>query len=467
MVSPAARRSVDGAAARAPARTSGLPPTTRELVALLRRRALSAEEVTRVCLDAIDQKDPGLGAFVEVGAQRAVRAARRADRVLDRREESAPVLLGVPLAIKDLEHLRGYRTRAGSRALAWMWSPVDGEVAAACRRAGAVFLGKTATSELAILPFIHTDLHPPARNPFDPGRYAGGSSGGSAAAVAAGMLPFAPGSDGAGSIRIPASFCGLVGIKPGRGVLVNPYRRFDRTGISAQGPLARDVRDAALLLDVLAGRTAAQPVPGSFQAACERPPGSLRVGLWRRSALAATDAEVDAVVMDAAARLEALGHRIEEGPALPAEVDEFLPLMARMVASLPLPGLLADRLQPTTTWLRGLGRQVTAAEAAAGREKLQRRVLAWSSQFDVWLTPTVAQLPPQVGAFDGLSGEATFRRAAPLGAFTAAFNASGQPALSLPAGRSRGGLPIGIQLVGRRGRDADLIGLAAQLEQTW
>ena len=452
---------------QAPGRTGALPPTTRDLVAQLRRRALSAEEVTRACLDAIEQHDPGLGAFVEVGARRALSAARRADRLLDRRDPAAPVLLGVPLAIKDHEHLRGYGTRAGSRALAWAWSPVNGEVAAACRRAGAVFLGKTATSELAILPFIHTELHPPARNPFDPGRYAGGSSGGSAAAVAAGMLPMAPGSDGAGSIRIPASFCGLVGVKPGRGVLVNPYRRFDRAGISVQGPLARDVRDAALLFDALAGRIAAQPVAGSFRAACERPPASLRVGLWRRSALAATDAEVDAVVMDAAARLDALGHRIEEGPDLPGEIDEFLPLMARTVASVPLPGFLADKLQPTTVWLRRRGRQVTAAGAAAAREQLQRRILAWASRFDVWLTPTVAQLPPEVGAFDGLSGEATFRRAAQLGAFTAPFNASGQPALSLPAGRSQAGLPIGVQLVGQRGGDANLISLAAQLEQAW
>jgi amidase len=173
---------------------------------------------------------------------------------------------------------------------------------------------------------------------------------------------------------------------------------------------------------------------------------------------------VDACVVRAARALEALGHRLEEGAQLEAEIDDFIPLMARMIANVPVPPFMNGLLQPTTRWLRGLGKRLTNAEAAAHRETLERRVLEWFGDADMWLTPTVATPAPRVGAFAGLDGEGVFRAAAGIGAFTAPYNASGQPAASVPMGRSRTGLPIGVQLVAPHGGDRRLLALAAALE---
>ena len=446
---------------------SDLPASALEAAALLRRRALSSVELVRHHLDVVARRNPELGSFVELRAERALAAARRADARLAQGGD-LPAFLGVPTGIKDHEHLRGSFSRVGSRAFRWVLSPIDGPVASACRRGGFVFLGKLATSELAILPFIHTALHPPARNPIAPDHYAGGSSGGSAAAVASGMLPIAPGSDGGGSIRIPASFCGLVGVKAGRGTLPHPYDLVDRVRISAIGPLARTVRDAAALMDVLAGRSVyVDPAPpDSFLAACGRSPERLRIRVLRTSPHARVDPEVDACVLRAARLLEGLGHHVDEAPPLTAEIDEFIPLMARMVANVPIPPFMNRLLQPTTRWLRGRGKLVSNADAQALRIVLAERVLGWFGDADAWITPTVPETAPRVGAFDQLDGEAVFRAAAPIGAFTAPYNVSGQPAASVPAGCSSARLPIGLQIVGPPQGERVVLALAAVLEET-
>ena len=422
-----------------------------DLAARLRRRELSSVELTRACLDAIRRANPDLAAFVEVSERRALREAARADLRLARGDR-AP-FLGVPTGIKDHEHVRGSFTRLGSRAFRWLYAPVDGFTARACRRAGFVLLGKLATSELTILPFVDD---PPARNPHHRDHYAGGSSGGSAAAVAANLIPIAPGSDGGGSVRIPASFCGLVGWKTSRGALPNPYRALDPVGISVLGPLARTARDAAALGDVLAGGA-------PFAGACDAPIPPLRVRVLAATPRVAVDPEVAAATAAVARRLEAAGHAVDEAPPLTGELDEFIPIMAHMVGRIPLVPWLARRLQPSTRWLHGVGRGVSRQACAAAGAQLGGRVLAWFGDADVLVTPTVGQLPPRVGAYAGLGGEATFRAAAALGAFTAPFNVSGQPAISIPAARSRTGLPIGVQLVGRPGADRLLLALAEAL----
>jgi amidase len=441
-----------------------------DLAARLRRRELSSVELVRHCLEAIRRANPDLGAFVDVAERRALREAHRADLRLARGDR-AP-FLGVPTGIKDHEHLRGHFTRLGSRAFRWLYAPIDGATARACRRAGFVLLGKLATSELTILPIIDD---PPARNPHHRDHYAGGSSGGSAAAVAANLIPIAPGSDGGGSVRIPASFCGLVGWKTSRGLLPGAYDTgdllsatlrvaarpggawaFDPVGISVLGPLARTARDAAALGDVLAGGA-------RFADACDDRVPPLRVRVVAESPLVAVDPEVAAATAAVARRLEEAGHTVEEAPPLAGTIDEFLPIMARMVGQLPLLPGMARRLQPSTRWLHGVGRTVSRRACVAAGEQLGGRVLAWFGDADVLVTPTVAQLPPRIGAFAGQGGEATFRTAATLGAFTAPFNVSGQPAISIPAARSRSGLPIGVQLVGRRGADRLLLALAEAL----
>ncbi|HYC53343.1 MAG TPA: amidase [Candidatus Binatia bacterium] len=449
-----------------PEPTLSLPDSAVELAALLRQRKLSSAEVTRHHLDVIERRNGELGSFVEVRRERAMAAARRADAMLAAGGD-LPAFLGVPSGIKDHEHLRGCYTRVGSRALRWVLSPVDGPVAKACKRGGLVLTGKLATSELAILPFIHTALHPPARNPVCPDCYAGGSSGGSGAAVAAGMLPIAPGSDGGGSIRIPAAFCGLVGVKPGRGTLPHPYDAIDRVRISAIGPLARTVRDAAVMMDVLSGRWshAWSSSPQSYLRACEERPAALRIRVLRSSPNATVDAEVDACVTRVAQTLERLGHIVEEAPPLQLSVDEFIPLTGRMVANVPLPSMFDRMMQPTTRWLRARGRRIRNAEAMSLHQVLERRVLDWFGDADVWITPTVPTTAPPVGSFDGLDGEGMFRAAAPIGAFTAPYNVSGQPAASLPAGVSSAGRPIGVQIVGPMGGEARVLSLAAVLEE--
>lgn len=442
-----------------------LPSSALEIADLLKKREVSSRELVGHYLHVMDLENPGLGSFVERNEKRALKEADRADGRLAKRETEAPIFLGLPTGIKDHENLAGYFTRVGSRAYRWVYSPFDGAVARACRNAGFVFLGKLATSELTILPFIHTALHPPARNPRAPDRYAGGSSGGSAAAVAAGMLPIAPGSDGGGSVRIPASFCGLVGMKPARGTLPHPYTAVDKRRISSTGPLARDVRDAAALTDVLAERPIADGRKDSFLAACDEPVRSgLRIALLTKTPLTETEPEIAAATERVAKQLSSMGHHIEAGAPLDGSIDEFLPLMARMVANVPLVGLFSDRLEPTTRWLRDIGKKVDPKGLEAAHAELERRILDWFGDYDLWLTPTIPVSPPKVGSFQALDGEGVFRAAAPIGAFTAPFNVTGQPAISIPAGVSSEGFPIGAQLVGRMGSDRLLISIARQLE---
>jgi amidase len=432
--------------------------TALELAERLRRREVSSVELVRESIDAIRTHDRELGAFIEVAARRAVMQAHRADLLL-RRGSKAP-FLGVPTAIKDHEPVRGLGTRIGSRAFRWLVSPIDGYTARACRRAGFIIIGKTTCSELTILPFVHCALHTPARNPHDRDRYAGGSSGGAAVAVAAGMLPIAPGSDGGGSIRIPAAFCGLVGFKTGRGVLPNPAGMLDVAGINSLGPLAKSVRDAAAMLDALSVHP-----DGSFARAVDDSAPALRIKVLLRAALADVDVapEHAAAAVAVGRRLEELGHAVADATPFTGELDEFLPIMARMVARVPmLPGMVR-LLEPSTQWLRERGRGITRGDVVATADRLSRSVIDWFGDADIVVSPTVAQPAPRVGAFDNLDGERVFRTAAALGAFTAPFNVSGQPAISIPWGKTSTGLPIGVQLVARRGNDRRLLALAARL----
>jgi amidase len=444
---------------------SGAATTALDLAELLRRREISSVELTRATFAAIAEKDPQIHAFVELDERRALRAAEDADRRL-RAGGRLPAFLGVPTAIKDSEFVRFLHTRVGSRALKWVISPVDGKITRRCREGGFVIVGKTSTSELTILPFVHTDLGPPTRNPRALDHYSGGSSGGAAAAVASGMLPIAPGSDGAGSIRLPASFCGLVGVKPGRGALFNDHLKVDIANLSGIGPLAHTVRDAAALMDVLDGRTSARE-PDSYLAAADRMPSGLRIRVALKNHLCAVEPDIEAATLRAAKELASLGHHVEEGPSPPAIFeDDFLPVMSRMMANVPLPPLTSHLLQPTTRWMRRLGKRFTKEEALARHAELQQRLDGWfgEADTDAWLSPTCGVSTPRVGQFEGLDGEATFRAIVRLGAFTAAFNITGQPAVSLPAGDSRAGLPMGVQLIMKRGAERPLLGLAAALE---
>lgn len=431
-----------------------------EQSARVRRGEISAEELTRAYLERIDAENPALSAFTFVAHRSALAAARRLDRQRDK--ASGSPLFGVPIGIKDLNLVRGMPARMGSSAFRWLrWAPIDDPSARRVRASGAVILGKLSTSEIGILPIVETAIAPPTRNPWAKGRTAGGSSGGSASAVAAGMISLAQGSDAAGSIRIPASFCGLVGFKPSRGALVEPHRWVDTAGIAVEGPLARSTADAAALFDVLRPRPVA-PAESCLERS-RRPPGPLRIRLsydppGHRSIDAARQA-----TERAAEALRALGHQVEEAPFVPGEVAEFLPIMQFMTKNAPV--LFEGGLEPMSRWMRSEGRRHKKPAILAQCRAIQDRIDAWCAGADAWLTPTVALEPPAIGSSGGLAPAAKIAALAPLGLFTAPFNAAGMPAVSLPFGETAEGLPVGVQIAMRRGSDEALMGLARALEE--
>jgi amidase len=411
-----------------------------------------------------------LSAFVDVLRERALAEARSADTRLRRRKDTLPAFVGVPIGIKDLNFARGSFTRFGSRAFERLFALFDDATVGRLRGGGFVVLGKTATSELGSLPVTEPEIHPPTRNPWDLDVTSGGSSGGAGAAVAAGMIPIAHGSDAAGSIRIPASFCNLFGFKPSRGRVENPFGLDDRRLIWTGGPIARTVGDAAAMLDVMAGITVGKPhwaPPPSrpFAELAQETPARLRLCIAVRSTHVATDPDIAAAVERVARLLEKLGHRIEQRRVdLPEGViADFLPVWQASAARAPVHDW--SLTQPVTRWLGEKGRGVDPRAVERLTDKLQALVLDQFGDADAWITPTVPVAPPRVGAWRGLPPDAVFAEATKLGVFTAPFNLSGQPAASVPAGRSRAGHPIGVQIAGRPLADGLVLAIARQLER--
>jgi amidase len=441
--------------------------TALEQAARIRERAISSEELTRLYLDRIARLDPELHAFVVVLERRALRTARAKDEAV-RAGAPLPPFHGVPIGIKDLNLVRWTRTRFGSRAIPPIVTPFDDHVVSGLRRGGFVMLGKLATSELGAMPVTEPDGESPTRNPWNPAHTSGGSSGGSGAAVAAGLVPIAQGSDGAGSIRIPAALCHLYGLKPSRGRVRNAFGLADKRVLYTCGPLARSVDDAAAMLDVMAGLTDGRP---HWAPRPERPfaelarvaPKPLRVRLTMRSPLAETDPEIADAVTRAARVVEGLGHHVEEVAPPVGDLEEFLPLWQQLVAQFPLARW--SRAQPVTRWLAEPGRRLRGADVEALRARLEARLVSQLGDHDLWITPTVPIAAPPVGAFAGLPPAEAFRRAAALGAFTAVFNVTGQPAASVPIGLTKAGLPIGLQIAGRLYGEADVLAVSRQLEE--
>jgi amidase len=451
--------------------------TALDLAAALRARELSAVEVAEHHLRRVEAS--GLGAFATVTPDRALDAAARADAALAA-GEGGP-LTGVPTAIKDLAVTAGVRTAFGSPVFASFVPEVDDDAARLLAAAGTVGLGKTATPEFGLPPYTEPAGAPPCVTPWDTGRLAGGSSGGAAAAVAGGLVPFAHATDGGGSIRIPAACCGLVGLKTTRGLVSRGPVGGDPLGMAVAGPVARTVADAAAMLDVLAEPVPGEPYPllaraASHLEAARRPPGRLRVG--RYAAPPMSDAEVEPACLDAyeraSALLAGLGHEVVE---FDPRIDPgFLPLFEVLWAVLshghPVPAEAEPLLSPLTRWWRARGAAVSGPAYLAATQaaiRVTRTVVAAQQAVDVVLTPALAQLPRPVGWFtEGGDPAQDFARQRRFTPFTAIYNVTGQPALSLPvafAPAVAGGpeLPVSVQLVGRAGDDAALLALGAQL----
>jgi amidase len=451
--------------------------TALEQAAAVRTREVSPTELVEHALARIEALDGGIGAFITVTADRARAAAAVADRaVVDGAD--LPPLHGVPTAIKDLANTAGVRTTFGSAALAEFVPDVDDAVVTKLAAAGTISVGKTNTPEFGFPCYTDNDLVGPARCPWDTTLLAGGSSGGAAAAVAAGMLPFAHGSDGGGSIRIPAGINGLFGIKPSRGRVSNGPYNSEVTALGVQGPLARTVRDAAAMLDAMAG-----PVPGdpfwaapppageTFLGYADRPPGRLRIGRYLDPGMpgAELDPEVRAAFEDASALLASLGHEVEDLPAPPmAEglFGAFSVVWALSGTTLPVPDAAVPQLRPLTRYLREQGLALSARDAMQAMFTLRlfsRQFVQATAGYDVLLAP-ICTMPPRPLGWFGDDGAEDFRRQTQYAAFPAVYNVTGQPAVSVPLWWTASGVPIGSMLVGRPADEATLISLSAQLE---
>ena len=452
-----------------------------EIASAVNSRELSAVEVARVALEVAGERGPHYGAFTCLAPERALADARRTDARVAAGERMP--LAGVPCPIKDLNPVAGLPWEAGSSAMRGTIAQADDPIVGWLAGAGTSMIGKTSTPEFGLPCYTEPDGRPPAVTPWDPTRSAGGSSGGAAAAVSAGIAPIAHASDGGGSIRIPASACGLVGLKTSRG-LVSPGVRPPGPGLGTEGVVSRTVRDTALTLDVLAGPrpgdTYWAPVqPGGYLAACERPVGPLRVGILTTPVIA-SDAVVHPSCLDAVARaarlLQGLGHRVTDAP-VPFEAERweaFRSVWAVGALSIPLPLEADPALTPLTRWLREQGRRASGLEyagAMAAIQNLTRQVAATWSDFDVIVSPTLSQPPAPVGTLrDDDDPAADFAAQMRFTPWTSVFNLSGRPAISLPLhtarmdGPASPELPIGVMLGADFGQDALLLGLAAALE---
>ena len=440
---------------------------------LLRAGEVSSRQLVEGYLDRIDALQPRLNAFRSVYRERALAEADQADARL--RADDERLLLGVPIAVKDNVDVAGDVTGYGAHADGKVAS-ADSEVVRRLRAAGAVVIGKTHLPELAIFPFGESASWGVTRNPWRLDRTTGGSSSGSAAAVAAGLCAGALGSDGGGSIRIPSACCNLFGLKPQRGrVSLAPLREHWH-GLSVMGPIARTVLDSALLLDAVAGPASGDadqppPPPGPYADAARREPGSLRVAVSLKP-------PVPTPVSDAARRpvreladlLRSLGHEVSEHEPKYGETRHlFLPRYLHGIRE-DSRTLVPDprRLERRTRQMAALGRAIglgVVARARRAEAALLERLRGTFDSYDVLLTPALARPPVEAGRWEARGAVRTLLGVSMWMPFNPVWNITGQPAASVPAGFTDDGLPLAVQMVGRANEEHVLIGLAAQVER--
>jgi amidase len=456
-----------------------------ELAGLVRDGQLSARELVQASLDRIEALNPQLNAFVDVFADDALAAA---DAISPGDERP---FAGVPIAIKNNRAIEGKRLTYAAEFFGDFTAPVDHNVTRRLKQTGFVIVGSTTLPEYGILPVTETRRFGPTRNPWDTGRTPGGSSGGSGAAVASGMVPVAHANDGGGSTRIPAACNGLVGLKPQRG-RISLAPEVGGHFLAVDGVLTRTVRETAALLDVLAGPELgdawwAPPPDEPFARAAEAAPRSLRIAMTTASPL--DGGEVDPVcaraVQQGAELLRSLGHEvIEDMPPwnAPGVLDLFTASFGPGICTqIAFASLIAGRepteadMEPLSWAIWELCRGITSTQAHAAEFQLQafgRALVTWTAQYDALLTPALAEAPVTLGTIDPMSEDpmGAFRRSGDFTPFTAMSNVSGSPAISLPLFQRPDddpapGLPLGVQLVGQPAGEGALLGLAAQLEE--
>jgi len=452
---------------------------------LLRSGTVSAVEAATHFLARTEQQNPLLGAFITVTADQALEEARAADARYARTDAGdLPMLHGMPLAFKDLTDVAGVVTTHGSAALEHKPVPVDSPLVALFKDAGVTTLGKTQVPEFGLTAYSENRIAPPSRNPHAPSRSSGGSSGGSAAAVAAGLLPFAPGTDGGGSVRIPAAACGLVGLKPGRGLVTAGESAGDPSRLVVPGPLARTSEDAALMMDVLA--------PGhDYLRALQQEPPRLRIGITQDSPWSSTfpftvEQEALDALLAGVALLEQAGHVLGDAAIRYDNryPDAFTTAWTAGVGAARISPTREALLAPLTRTFRRRAQQrspAKLAEALSFLRQFQHDTVAQYAQWDLMVMPTLAQTPRPVGWFTGTShgsdrwpaadwpgdADGDYRKQCEYAPWSSMVNVCGLPAITLPVhwtgGTAGSGLPMGIQLVGPMGSEALLLQVAHQL----
>lgn len=453
----------------------------------LRRGEISAREATSHFLERISDR-ADLGAFLTVSAGQARTAAADADARFaatapDDRPH-LPRLHGLPTAFKDLLDVAGAVTTRGSAALRHRVAPSDAPGVAVLRAAGAIPIGKTQVPELGLTGYSENAIAPPARNPLDPERTPGGSSGGSAAAIAAGLIPVGPGSDGGGSIRIPALACGLVGLKPGLGAVPGDlaggapvgrglHDEFGAPRLTVSGPLARDAADAAMLFDAQRGAQS-EPALAAVRAA-DRLTG-LRIGRSDAAPFESAypivlDANAQLAYAEAARLLAARGHHVDDAEFHYDAVypDAFTTAWTAGLSRLPLNAEAVARLMPLTRTFRERARSrsdETHERAGSRLRDFAASVRAQWGAYDAVLTPGLTVLPPRIGAFTSQDADGDYRLQCEWAPYTSMVNVSGLPAVAVPILRLASGHSMGVQLIGPTGSEVRLLQIAAQLMES-
>ena len=452
--------------------------TAQEQADWLRRGRISPLELVEHYLARIERLNPSLGAFTTVTADAARSRAER----LPGEVPTAVALWGLPIGDKDLNRRAGVRTTFGSRLFEQFVPDESDEIVEVLDAAGAVSLGKTHAPEFGFPSYTESRVAPPAANPWNTDLGAGGSSGGAAGAVSAGLLPFAPGSDGGGSVRIPAAATGLVGLKPSRGRIPSGSGLDRLGGLVVPGAIARTVADAAMLLDALleGGDYAfATRAPswdgGALLNAAVRGEGRFQLGVmtsspWDDAYDISLHPSASAALEVAVRELAALGHGMEslDLGATPEYPEAFRTLWQAGAATVPAEGEELELLEPLTAWLVRRGRELparTLVEALATLAGFERRVIRLFASFDAVVTPALALPPRPLGWYDAEDPERNFAQQVQYTPFTSFVNVSGLPAIVLPVSQTEDGLPMGVQLIGRPGGEHVLLALGAQLER--
>jgi len=451
-----------------------------ELAALVRSGELSARELVAASLQRIDECQPALNAFTHVAHESALAAADRIGR-----DDPRP-FAGVPIAVKDNRPVAGMPLTMCSDLFGDFAPKHDAFCVKRLREAGFVIVGKTTLPEMGILPTTESRRFGPTRNPWAPDRTPGGSSGGSGAAVAGGMVPIGHGNDGGGSTRIPAACCGLVGLKAARG-RVSAGPDSGQSFLVGDGVLTRTVADTVALLDVMAGYEQgdanwAPPPPAPFAELVARPTERLRIALALNMPLegATLDPVCETAARDAAELLESLGHRVEEVVPPWSGLDllpDFTRAFGPSVSMTTLVGGRLARRDPTeddvepltwALWERARSQDTLSLLAAQNRlESVARSLVAFLAPYDAVLTPSLAQRPLRIGEVHGRGPDPWdhYQRSGAFTPYTAIVNVTGQPAISLPLFHGEDGLPTGIQLIGPPAREDIILQLASELEQ--